>query len=260
VIVLKREAMVTWVRAGKKIADFPSLVASYPASEFASPRRSTVPLLAYWRTGATRLAEFFKAIGAPTSSTAELHFEFKVPVQSGSGKPSCTDLMILSDVSVIAIEAKFSESRYDDVATWLGPSPTRNRLDVLRGWLGLLQGSAGKEISIDDIRGLPYQLIHRAASVCYPKRNTRWLVYQVFEAPEDVLASYRADLRALADLLGPRRTMCFALLECELEKSAVYAQLAGEWERGSKDLSRAVVGGLIAGDLIEPRIRSVTVI
>lgn len=252
--------VVRWTRAGTAVPDFPALLAQYPASEFASPRRSTVPLLGYWRSGAVPLAEFSAAIGVPAARSAELHFEFEVPVQAGSGKPSCTDLMVLTESAVVAIEAKSTEPRYAEVATWLGTPAAANRSDVLRGWLGLLQRCCGRRITIDDVGHLPYQLVHRAASACYPAGPRRWLVYQLFEVPALEQTSYLQDLRALADLLGPTRDISIALVACDLQASAAYAELESEWVRGSRDVSGAVVAGLLAGNLIAPQIQSVTAV
>ena len=105
----------------KLVADFSSLVASYTSKELASPKRSTVPLLSYWgNPEGSRLRDLCANLGCNPSGSLEFHFEFPVPVQHGVGKPSFTDLMILSPTFAIAIEAKYTEPAYQTVMEWLG--------------------------------------------------------------------------------------------------------------------------------------------
>src|SRR5207247_11173459 len=102
----------------------------------ASPKRSTVPLLDYWREPDLHLRDLWALLGLPRSDHTEMHFEYEVPVQRGRGKSSYTDLMVLSEEVAVAIEAKFTEPRYESVDKWLGPTPTANRREGSEGWLG----------------------------------------------------------------------------------------------------------------------------
>lgn len=104
----------------KMVRDFSSLVASYTSKELASPKRSTVPLLVYWANPEDRLRDLCANLGCNPSGPLEFHFEFPVPVQHGVGKPSFTDLKILSPTFAIAIEAKYTEPAYQTVKEWLG--------------------------------------------------------------------------------------------------------------------------------------------
>ena len=203
---------VAWSHSGRSVDGFDALLDQYGATEFASPRRSTVPLLAYWCDAESRLEQFSEALGAVLSGNVSLDFEHEVPVQQGSGKPSCTDLMILSDRTSVAVEGKFTESRYDDVATWLGDPASANRAEVLAGWLHLLGQCAGRTVTADDVMGLTYQLIHRAASACHPDVDSRWLAYQVFEVSAEKRAMYLSDLTTLASLLGPAPSLSISAL------------------------------------------------
>ena len=78
-----------------------------------------------------------------------MHFEHEVPVQRGRRKSSFTDLMIFGDDVAVAIEAKFTEPRYESVGTWLGGAPTANRVDVVEGWLCAIEAAAEKSIPRD---------------------------------------------------------------------------------------------------------------
>src|SRR5687767_13383368 len=111
-------------------SSFRDLVDLFPDSTFASPRRSTVPLLDYWRMPSERLCELGAALELDIISPVRLCFEYTVPVQRGKGKPSCTDLMVVASNAIIAVEAKFTESEYECVADWLGPESTSNRENV----------------------------------------------------------------------------------------------------------------------------------
>src|SRR5262245_31382756 len=91
---------------GRTVSSFEELVRQLGPDALASPKRSTVPLLDYWRAPDSRLREVAPLLGMPWSDRFDLHFEYEVPVQRGRGKPSYTDLMILGDNVAAAIEAK----------------------------------------------------------------------------------------------------------------------------------------------------------
>ncbi len=252
--------MANWARAGMTKCSFADVVASSPTPEFASPRRSTVPLLAFWRMGDPALREFTLATAAPTPAPAELHFEYGVKVRYGRGKHSCTDLMVLGDSAHLAIEAKYREPRYGNVANWLRKTGNRNRLDVLRGWLELLEADCGRSIGRDGIDPLPYQLVHRAASACHWGDGDNWLIYQVFTHSEKQTQSCLSDLRKLSQLIGAGRKLHLAVVSCELNPTPTFASLERQWNNGVRDLSQPVISGLLCGRLLEPRIVSVTAI
>ena len=133
------------------IKDFKSLINSYKISEFSSPRRSTIPSLIYWKNLKQRIHEFFGYINVAVPSSVNACFEYTVPVQNGKGKASHTDLMLLSKEHVVAIEAKYTEPPYDSVQKWLGDPPSKNRLKVLDGWLGLIKKITNIKLSSDDV-------------------------------------------------------------------------------------------------------------
>jgi hypothetical protein len=181
----------------------------------------------------------------------EMHFEYEVPVQRGSGKSSFTDLMIFADDVAVAVEAKFTEPRYESVSTWLGGAPTTNRIDVLEGWLCAIETATEASIRRDAVRDVPYQLIHRTASVCCVGRRRRIVVYQVFgDSPADY---YVADLGRLAAAIAPPDRVAFVVLGCAYRSTDIYAQLEERWAAGERDLGDDVCEALIAGVLLEFR-------
>ncbi|MGH9641049.1 MAG: DUF6946 family protein [Terriglobales bacterium] len=142
--------------------------------------RSTVPLLQFWHWPEKRIIALMHAIGAPEASAVELAFEYPTAVREGRGKHSFTDLMGITDAAAVAIEAKYTEPQYESVASWLGPQPSENRRNVLRGWLEMVDKIVGRWVSPETVSGIPYQVIHRTASVCCVDRPIRSVVYQVF--------------------------------------------------------------------------------
>ena len=101
------------------------------ANDLHTITRSTVPLLAWWRAHGDR-----HAMSEQMPDDAEARFEF--PVASGCaqcggrGKDSFTDVMLSTVASVIAFEAKYTESRYPDVAKWKRAGSSQdNRKNVL---------------------------------------------------------------------------------------------------------------------------------
>jgi hypothetical protein len=181
---------------GREVRSLEELVKELGRDAVASPRRSTVSLADYWRAPEERLRDLWEQLHVRQPGATEMHFEYEVPVQRGRGKSSFTDLMIVADDIAVAIEAKFTEPRYESVATWLGGTPTTNRSDVLEGWLCAIEAAAQRSIPRHAVRDVPYQLIHRTASVCSVERRKRIVAYQVFgDSPAD---HYVEDLRRFA--------------------------------------------------------------
>jgi len=125
--------MTTLLRTvhGREVRSFEELVKELGPDAVASPRRSTVPLVDYWRAPEQRLPDLWERLHVPHPGDTEMHFEYEVPVQRGRGKSSFTDLMVFTADVAVAIEAKFTEPRYESVATWLGGTPTTNMAFVV---------------------------------------------------------------------------------------------------------------------------------
>ena len=110
----------------------------YKNSECESPTRSTIPLLSLLKHGGEIWKEVFQHFDLPDSSV-EAHIEFTVSPPKGSGTASHTDIMLIDGDRAVAIEAKWTEPRYDDVGRWVMKGDNcQNRIEVTRGWLSLL--------------------------------------------------------------------------------------------------------------------------
>jgi hypothetical protein len=234
---------------GREVDSFEELVKRFGVDAFASPKRSTVPLLDYWRLPEVRLRDLWEQLGVPRAEQTEMNFEHEVPTQGGRGKSSYTDLMILAGDVAVAIEAKFTEPRYESVGSWLGTAPTTNRCDVLEGWLRAIEAVTQTSLRREAVTSLPYQLIHRTASVCCVGRRKRFVVYQVFG---DVPGAYYAeDLERLASAIAAQDQVTFVVLGCAFRSTGAYAQLEARWDAGGRNLAADVRDALIAGPLLE---------
>ncbi len=167
-----------------------------------------------------------------------------MPAQCGRSKAaSRTDLILISGDVCVAIEAKFTEPRYETVTQWL---TTDNRMKVLKGWLSLLSPDLKK----NDVYDLPYQLVHRAASACYPDAKSRHLVYQVFDVDSAKRERYLSDLRKLRNLLNPDR-MSIHLVECSIQRTPVQECLERRQDNRESNLHEHVLPGLKNGALMD---------
>lgn len=230
--------MIELFARGKKIDSFEELLASYPASEFDSPYRSTVLLLDYWRSLENTAKAFEKLVGVDFGNQMRLYFEFSVPVQCGWGKASSTDLMLTGNTFAVAVEVKFREPPYETVSKWLDKGDKKNRKKVLKGWISLIRSGTGVSLTLNDIASLPYQCIHRTASVCSEAATSRYVAYQVFEPAKE--GYYSQKLQALADLFQGDPTLSFCLIVCPFEPLEDYKKLLDLWDTGGRKLSSQV--------------------
>lgn len=230
-----------------------SLLGCYGDGEFDSPTRSTIPLLEFWRCPNERMRELSDPLGMVAPRELRLDFEHTVHPPRGVGPPSQTDVMAICPDGAIAIEAKWTESRYEEVGSWLGTS--KNRTEVLRGWRDLLERHAGAGVREADLRRIPYQMVHRAASACHVEKVARrWLVYLVFDLTVEKRSEYLEDLDRLRVALGPSCSLGIALVEGTIEESTLLAGLRARWADGERGLHVPVLRGLRAGTFMTARL------
>jgi hypothetical protein len=225
--------MVSIEFSGAAIRGFDDLVQALSEDAVRSPPRSTLPLIAFWRAPGQRLAELSGMIGVELALPVVLSFEHPVPVQKGVGKASFTDLMVVAASSAVAVEAKYTEPPYETVREWLGEPVRPNRKLVLEGWLELIRGANRSGVSADGVSDLPYQLIHRTASVCSVQRPVRAVVYQVFGSDAEMLRYYRDALQNLSELLGKPKNLGLHVLHCPVACLPDHAVLAERWRHGT---------------------------
>ena len=246
--VAGEEGLMVSIQFGDSIlADVEQLIGALPDDAVASPLRSTVPLVAFWRMPGPRVSQLSATIGVDCAPPIALCFEFPVPVQRGRGKPSFTDLMIVAASSAVAVEAKFREPPYETVRAWLRSPAEANRVEVLEGWLDLIRAATGVEVTAAEVAELPYQLIHRTASVCSIPREVRAVVYQVFgNAPHDYYVDILSDL---AGRIGRPPRLGFHVLSCPMECHQSHADLVQQWKQGARLVGEAVRRELLSESL-----------
>jgi len=232
----------------KLVSDIQELISCFPKSEFDSPYRSTVPLLTYWKEPNKSLIAFSNLIGFSEISNTKLSFEHCIYSPKGKGRPSQTDLMILNDKNAIAIEAKYTEPPYETTATWLGDS--LNKKTVLEGWIDLLNSANRKKnVEIQDVLELPYQIVHRCASVCYFKESKKYLIYQCFSLDYLKTEYYRTCLATLKQLLDS--SIDFVLINVPIERGSELNKLQQKWDAGERKMYDQVFSNIQKSNFIE---------
>lgn len=251
---------VDWAFKRRALAGLDALIAGYPDKEFQSPWRSTIPLIEFWRFPEQRVRELSGALGLDVPTSVRLGFEHTVNPPRGRGTASHTDVMVTSSQYAIAIEAKWTEPRYELVGDWLGGST--NRAEVLRGWCGLLQQRAANRIDANDLAALPYQMVHRAASACDAAgaEASCWMVYMVFKAAGNSLGECLEDLSRLRQTLGSGSSLGIALAECSVEPSNALLDLQRRWNGGARVLAKPVRESLRRGGILQTTLERVHVL
>jgi hypothetical protein len=196
----------------------------YKSTELASPTRSTLPLLALLKDDEPLFKSMLGSMNMPEN--ANLCLEYTVKPPKGTGKVSCTDLIAISGRSSLAIEAKWTEDRYETVKSWLQKgSGSSNRQTVLDGWLGLLQQRSTLPLNPASFSDAVYQMVHRAASACDAGNDPR-MAYLIFSPDPNQQPSntsqLRKDLGHLWNLLGRPERFPFFLVEVQISSTAAF--------------------------------------
>ncbi len=228
------------------VASVSDVISYFGAKEFKSPTRSTVPLLSWLKHEPSFVCSLLNELGMPADCT--LHLEYTVNPPKGKGQASHTDLMVLAGASSLAIEAKWTEPRYKTVSDWLnkGAAPN-NRLNVLTGWLNLLQPHSGDSLARADFSSAVYQMVHRAASASASGKSPR-LAYLMFDpSPDPNTADKQTildDLNHLWNLLGSPRSFPFHFVKINLAPTAAFDQISA-LPKNSDETSQAVQRALL---------------
>jgi hypothetical protein len=237
-------------------SSFLTLLPKFEAGAFASPFRSTVPLIAFAKDNWSGFKKLLSTCGL--SEDVEVHFEFKVKSPKGNGKPSHTDAMVLSATHACAVEAKWTEPRYDTVEKRLKRKDPKdpegvNAREFVEGWLERLQPFAMKPLRLNDFSMAVYQMVHRAASASAMSRSPS-LIYLHFEfeggsggASTD---QYHTDLTYLHNLLGQPLNFPFHLVEVGIKPTSAFSALE-HLKKGSPETDLTVRSALLSGMLFE---------
>jgi hypothetical protein len=183
--------------------------------------------------------------------------EYGVPSPKHGGNPSQTDAMVISDKVVMAVEAKWTEPRYETVAKRLSKleADGADPRVTLNGWLQHLQPFATHRLQTGDFTDIVYQVLHRAASACAMATAHRCqprLVYlHFYPSPLKNSATtdqYISDLGHLHTLLGSPAEVEFTVVEMRLHPTAAF-EIIKNLNKRSPATSGQVSEALCSGPL-----------
>lgn len=229
--------------------DFEEAARGLGPSAFTSPYRSTVPLLSFMKSGDRLISLLEKLQLGPDSA---LHLEYTVAPPRGKGKVSCTDLMVIDGARSVAIEAKWTEPRYETVSEWLAGGTQENRQEVLEGWLDLIRQFTTAPVPPDDLADLQYQTLHRAASACSTSNqpSVAYVVFVAADTGQKPESSPSVDLELLRNRVGADTALGLALVTVEMEPTAAFAEIR-DLAKGRSETGVAVMDALLEKDLFE---------
>jgi hypothetical protein len=207
-------------------SDLRDVLDQLPDATFQKITRSTVPLLAFWRRPLDRLNEVTQSLRIPLPSDGILCFEY--PEDSGVPRStaSYSDVMYVSDDCRIAFEAKWTESRYEDVESWLKRGATEHRRRVLNAWLSRIARLTTIPYDVDSCSKLVYQAIHRTASACSGSAGTAVVIYQCFCDEAHQHSHVTDDLRDLVRVCRPASGLSFYVQRIPLTQTRAFHELA----------------------------------
>lgn len=228
------------------------LISEFSDRALASPFRSTVPLLALakddWTTFA-KVLTFCNVLG-----DVSVAFERKVSSPRGEGLPSQTDAMVLFDHAALAIEAKWTEPRYETVVTRLTRKDPNGRdsKEFVGGWLELLQPHATKPLRLEDFASCVYQVVHRAASACGLGRapSLAHLHFTPTLPSAATSAQYLSDFSDVHALLGNPERFPFFVVDLPMQPTTAFRAIE-QLKKGDAATGRIVRAALLTDVLFE---------
>jgi hypothetical protein len=214
-----------WHFDKSRIQDLDQSLGLYDNKEFKSPTRSTVALLSFLKHGGGIFQAVLNRLCQP-SSAISAHLEYKVSPPLGSGRASQTDLMLVSTAQAVAIEAKWTEPRYEEVCAW---EASQNQSDVLEGWLSLIRRYSSPTLSREDVQPAIYQMVHRAASACSFERSPTLAYLQFMPLPDGkpLQTDLASDMQKLYGIFGSPSRFRFCLITVRLFPTRAFQAIGG---------------------------------
>ena len=216
----------------KVIKNKEDLMSKYGSQEFASPYRSTIPLIELFFNNESEMEKII-----PGFQTYNCVFEYGTPVKGIRNiDRSYTDLMIYNENKGFCIEAKRTEGAYPTVKKWFEIGNYENKKVILSRWLSIINIRCKTNLVSKDIEVLPCQMIHRFASACNINENSE-LLYFCFDLKNNSLSYYNAQLEKISELIN--RKVSIKLISFSIEKTKKYEMLEKKWDlrMGKLDLS-----------------------
>jgi hypothetical protein len=200
-------------------------------------------------------------------SEYSLHFEYQVKPSGVPGNASHTDAMAVASDAAAAIEAKWTEPRYETVASRLKNRVARlsagdsnllqqaevSQRAVIEAWFNMLAPFATQTLNSDLGGDVVYQVLHRAASVAAISRAPH-LIYLHFE-PSPLRSAlsegdYVADLSRLYALMGKPANFPFYVVTIPAKPTSGFDRSAA-LEKGIEETDLKVRQAIVSGRLFE---------
>jgi len=251
------------------------LLDSFQQGAFSSPYRSTVPLVSLVKDDWPILEGILNS--CMRRSEYALHFEYQVKPAGVPGNASHTDAMAVASDAATAIEAKWTEPRYETVASRLknrvaqlsarDPGTAKqveaSQRAVIEAWFKMLTPFATRPITFDLGGDVVYQVLHRAASAAATSKAP-YLIYLHFEpSPPRSAASeadYVADLANLFSLMGKPANFPFYVATIPANPTSAFEKIA-ELEKGREETDLKVREAIVSNRLFEfgtPSIKAIS--
>jgi hypothetical protein len=243
------------------ISNVVDLISKFSNNALASPCRSTVPLLALAKDDWPTFAKVLTSCGL--SGDLSLAFEQTVRSPKGEGRASHSDAMAISATYALAIEAKWTEPRYESVAARLKRKDSNGgSREFVEGWLELLQPHSTRALNLDNVATCVYQVLHRSASACGLDGRSPRLAYLHFTPAlpsAATSAQYLSDLSDVHSLLGNPDRFPFFLVELPLLPTAAFRRIEGlkKGEVATGSMVREVLLSDVLFEFGEPQVRRI---
>lgn len=251
----------------RSCADISSLCSRFTGKRLQSPTRSTLPLLDLVHNSRDAWHGLLQRLGAP--SDGAIYFEFGVPSPKPGGNASQTDAVFLSDFTAWAVEAKWTEPRDNQTVTKRLSKPESDGADprgTVSGWLAHLQPFASQPLLLEEMSGVIYQMLHRAASAAYIAAERKLdpaLVYIHFVPSPDqraaTTAHYVAELLSLRERLDASAKFPFSVVEMPITNTPLFETIR-DLDKHSPATSLQVKEALRSGPLFTFGEPSITVV
>jgi hypothetical protein len=190
---------------------FEEAILAVPDAKFENLTGSTIPLLSYWRRSHYAARYLYRGLGFKRPAEYKLFFEYAIPALTSDDDPFCTDAMLVSKESVIAVESSWMEPPCDTVTEWLAKGNRARRQKTLNRWIGYIQPFSRTELKAENMGDMVCRSLYLVAAACAVPAEQHAVVYQEFFTPGIKRAqecpNYIRDLELLNERIRPNNNL-----------------------------------------------------
>lgn len=223
---------------------FNRLIQLMPDATFARPKRSSNPVLAFWKRPQA-LDQLSQQLKIETHGDAHICFEYPVRSADKRSKSSYSDVMCITADYAIAIEGKWTEGLGDCVKKWRKKGKAEHRESVLEHWLCCIERFSNRKLHVKDFDDTIYQMVHRTASACVAAEDGRkaCVVYQCFRESDKRKSKIDDNLKHLKEIIQPLDRLRFFVLDVQIKLTNRFQELIKT--HSANELRDALVAGLL---------------